>query len=67
MRVMETAFWKKRAYWDCSGERWEGEHEALPNSPKNNLLLWMNTLSQSNFDSLCVYVCVDDGEGGNAE
>lgn len=56
---METAFWKGRVYWDYGRERWEGEHEAPPNSPKNNLLLWMNTLSQSNFSS--VEVCVEDG------
>lgn len=34
------------------------EYEAPPNSPKNNLQLWMNTLSQSNFNSVDVYVCV---------
>lgn len=34
----------------------EEEHEAPPNSPKNNLQLWMNTLSQSNVNS--VDVCV---------
>lgn len=26
-----------------------GEYEAPPNSPKNNLQLWMNTLSQVKF------------------
>lgn len=35
-----------------------GEYEAPPNSPKNNLQLWMNTLSQSNFSSVEVRVCV---------
>lgn len=33
-----------------------GEYEAQSNSPKNNLQLWMNTLSQSNFTT--VDVCV---------
>ena len=42
--------------WGDSGR----EYEAPPNSPKNNLQLWMNTLSQSNFNSvdMCVRVCV---------
>lgn len=35
-----------------------GEYEAQSNSPKNNLQLWMNTLSQSNFNT--VDVCVDE-------
>lgn len=33
-----------------------GEYEAPPNSPKDNLQLWMNTLSQSNLNSGCVRV-----------
>lgn len=46
---METALWK-----DGGGERWGGggEYEAPPNSPKNNLQLWMNTLSQSNLNAV---------------
>lgn len=56
---METAFWKGRVRLGLNGgEGWEGEHEAPPNSQKNNLLLWMNTLSQSNFSS--VDVCAED-------
>lgn len=34
-----------------------GEHQAQSNSPKDNLQLWMNTLSQSSFNT--VDVCVD--------
>lgn len=57
---METAFWKGGGAGDGGGGG-EGrlggeEHEAPPNSPKNNLQLWMNTLSQSNLNS--VDVCV---------
>ena len=37
------------------------EYEAAPNSPKNNLQLWMNTLSLSKCNS--VDVCVS-GDGG---
>ena len=43
-----------------AGVGWRGGRENMkppPNSPKNNLQLWMNTLSQSNFDSVDVCVC----------
>lgn len=55
----ETAFWKERG-GEIEGLEVEndgGEYEAQSNSPKNNLQLWMNTLSQSNFTT--VDVCVD--------
>lgn len=35
-----------------------GEYEAPPNSPKNNLQLWMNTLSQSNLNAVDARVLV---------
>lgn len=55
---METALWKERG-GEIEGLEVEndgGEYEAQSNSPKNNLQLWMNTLSQSNFTT--VDVCV---------
>lgn len=56
---VETAFWKERG-GEVGGREVEkdgGEHEAQSNSPKDNLQFWMNTLSQSSFNT--VDVCVD--------
>lgn len=58
---METALWKERERekrGSCVGKD-GGEYEAPPNSPKNNLQLWMNTLSQSNFNTVCVLETVE--------
>lgn len=33
-----------------------GDYEAQSNSPKNNLQLWMNTLSESNLNTMDVCV-----------